>query len=171
MMISTKHSDAARMNGKLFGGRKPRSDEQLRDDFMSGVRKTNTCWIWEKSKDIGGYGWFCVRGKAWKAHRYSYFIHRGSFDLSLWVLHRCDNPSCVNPNHLFLGTVKDNNGDAFRKGRNKKVAPPKSLLTDEQIAYVRNNFVPHKMTIPKLAARLGVSRHSVKTAIYGSYHS
>lgn len=75
------------------------------------------CWLWFGSKDPDGYGNFKIDGKQTRANRISYLIHKGDFDPALYVLHTCDNPPCVNPNHLFLGTKQDNTEDMKSKGR------------------------------------------------------
>lgn len=81
----------------------------------------NGCWdwTWNKDKDKDGYGLFHARPHQ-KAHRFSYEMFKGEFDKSLYVCHTCDNPSCVNPDHLWLGTVKDNNNDTLTKNRHAK---------------------------------------------------
>lgn len=80
----------------------------------------NGCWIWQKFKDKDGYGFIRVNGVRQRAHRYSYLIFVGDIPDGMVVCHKCDNPSCVNPNHLFVGTKKDNTQDMFAKGRNGK---------------------------------------------------
>lgn len=69
------------------------------------------------SKDKDGYGYIKRDGITWKAHRASYSEWTGTIPKGLWVLHRCDNPSCVNPEHLWLGTAQDNLNDMVAKGR------------------------------------------------------
>ena len=92
-------------------------------DFWRRVRKTDGCWYWEGPKLPRGYGVFGRRGgksdvgASGYAHRYSYVLHNGPIDGKMSVCHTCDNPSCVNPSHLFLGTQKDNVSDMIRKGR------------------------------------------------------
>mgnify|MGYP002136427592 CR=1 FL=1 len=87
--------------------------------FWAKVQKTDGCWEWAGTKLPSGYGQLerADGGKRMYAHRFSYLIHYGDFDRSLYVLHRCDNPSCVKPDHLFLGTARDNLLDASSKGR------------------------------------------------------
>ena len=91
---------------------------QLRDILMSNVSfGTNNCWNFIGSTDNQGYGFISIDGYQWRAHRLSYAIHRGEFNKSLHVCHHCDNPPCVNPEHLFLGSARDNMSDAQQKGR------------------------------------------------------
>jgi hypothetical protein len=75
------------------------------------------CWIWLAAKSPQGYGHFFFNGRVDKAHRASWEIHNGAIPDDLMVLHKCDNPRCVNPEHLFLGTHQDNADDKMRKGR------------------------------------------------------
>lgn len=86
--------------------------------FWAQVQKTETCWLW-KGFPTGAnkYGDFQVDGVRYRAHRYSYEMAKGPIPDGMKVLHRCDNPICVNPDHLFLGTQGDNMRDMTRKGR------------------------------------------------------
>ena len=83
----------------------------------------NGCWEWLGAKDRAGYGTRRIgkrnKSKNWFAHRLSYKHYNGDFDESLCVCHSCDNPICINPEHLFLGTHADNMRDMTNKGRNK----------------------------------------------------
>lgn len=79
------------------------------------------CWIWTGAVNCErGYGYFIYEGKPRLAHRASWSIHNGPIPDGANVLHRCDIPSCVNPNHLFLGTLSDNMKDCSVKGRTEK---------------------------------------------------
>ena len=92
------------------------------DRFWSKVNKKdlNKCWEWLGKARCGksmSYGQFWLNGKNCTPHRISYEIKYGSFDKNLHVLHKCDNPICINPKHLWLGTNKDNIKDKMQKGR------------------------------------------------------
>ena len=79
------------------------------------------CWVWTKSCNSDGYGKIGFRWEGRIASRYSYYLNVDSnFDRSLDVCHHCDNPKCVRPSHLFLGTAKDNMQDMSKKGRHFK---------------------------------------------------
>ena len=87
--------------------------------FWEKVKKSDDCWVWTAAIDKCGYGYIGLGpGKGMgKAHRVSWQLHKGGIPEGLCVLHKCDNPSCVNPEHLFLGTQKDNAVDRELKGR------------------------------------------------------
>ncbi|MFA8692963.1 HNH endonuclease signature motif containing protein, partial [Escherichia coli] len=77
----------------------------------------NQCEIWQGSKTKGGYGLRYYQGKVQLAHRVSYKLNKGEIPEGLVVMRSCDNPSCVNPEHLSLGTQSDNRKDCLDKGR------------------------------------------------------
>ena len=76
----------------------------------------NKCWIWPGAKESAGYGHIRYYGEIYKAHRLSYEAHKGKIPKGQLIRHTCDTPSCCNPNHLLLGTVKDNMRDAIERG-------------------------------------------------------
>lgn len=88
------------------------------DDFERRIDRSgeNGCWIWTGARFKSGYGLFEINCKRWRAHRFSYQHYVGNIG-GLHVLHRCDNPPCVNPDHLFLGSPKDNAIDRTEKSR------------------------------------------------------
>ena len=81
------------------------------------VRPRTRCWLWTGAREEKGYGHFAVNGRPVRAHRFSYEMLVWPIPDGLFVLHRCDQPGCVNPDHLFLGTTDDNMLDMVLKGR------------------------------------------------------
>lgn len=98
------------------------------------------CWEWQASTAHGGYG-MIQNGKDYmKAHRFSWEIHFGPIPENIWVLHKCDNRKCVNPNHLFLGTPVDNVQDMMQKGRFILCSPEKrgnAKLSEKDVEEIR----------------------------------
>lgn len=89
-------------------------------DFVERGLSTQECWPWTGSKNPKGYGLLGPQYKPYRrAHRYVWFLANGEIPKGLLVLHTCDNPSCVNPDHLWLGTAQDNTTDMMQKGRHK----------------------------------------------------
>ena len=130
------------------------------------------CWLWTGGLISTGYGLLSVRGKLTLAHRYSYTLHNEPITNGLHVLHRCDNPRCVNPGHLFLGTNDDNIRDRIAKGRGRGHARPKSRgenhcnakLTDDAVREMRamaGRGVPHN----EIARQFGVSHATANKII------
>lgn len=85
--------------------------------FFDKIKKTRSCWVWIAAKRKTGYGCFKHRGKVLDSHRISWTLEKGDIPKGKWVLHKCDNPICVRPSHLFLGTPRDNVLDMIAKGR------------------------------------------------------
>lgn len=129
------------------------------------------CWLWSGAPDADGYGCFTIGGRAthssFRAHRIAYVLSSGVDPLELKVCHSCDNPPCVNPAHLFLGTNLENVRDAARKGRmTKGEDQSNSVLTDASVAMLRAMYragVPTK----EIVAASGVSEKAMTMAVTG----
>lgn len=138
-----------------------RSDANTMTDFWNRVNtpSLDECWEWTGSKDKDGYGVLRFRGKRYKAHR---LVMRAPADV--WVLHKCDNPPCVNPEHLFYGSAKDNTQDMIAKGRKASVKGsrnPCSKLTEQQVRNIRLAYASGNYTHSQIANEYGVARQTI----------
>ncbi len=122
----------------------------LREKFENRVKKSDGCWVWWGNVNAEtGYGRLFFEGRIHFAHRVSYELHKGPIASGIFVCHKCDNPPCCNPDHLFLGTQADNMTDKSRKGRSrggvfKGSAHHNSSLNDDQVIEIRGLLkLPH----------------------------
>lgn len=98
--------------------------QPLRVRFWSKVKKSDQCWEWQGANVPKGYGIIGKNGRNQYAHRVSWELHKGIIPKGLLVCHHCDNPKCVRPDHLFVGTHQDNLRDMSRKGRGRQQKSP-----------------------------------------------
>lgn len=94
------------------------SREKVIERFWRRVAKTEDCWEWQGAR-MNGYGAFTVGGRIVRAHVFSHYLIHGFHSARLIICHHCDNPVCVNPDHLYAGTHKDNARDKFARGRGR----------------------------------------------------
>ena len=135
--------------------------------FMKKVKKTDSCWLWIASK-CNGYGHFGINGKVYRSHRLSYEHYKGKIPDGLVVRHKCDNPACVNPEHLEVGTQKDNVQDCITRGRKsemptiiaKGVRCKKSNLTEDDVREIRI-LREFDFTLKELRNKYNISEGSI----------
>ena len=147
------------------------------EHFWAQVRRTDdlfSCWEWQGCKDNKGYGQTCRHGKPISAHRAAWVLTYGAIPARLCVLHHCDHPACVRPDHLFLGTKGDNNRDAAAKGRSRGGCVgspgeknPRARLTWEQVREIRARFAAGGITRSALAAEYPASYATISQIIQG----
>lgn len=113
------------------------------------------CWIWTGAHLKGGYGRIRINEKIILAHRFSYEIHNGKIPNKMCVCHICDNPKCVNPSHLFLGTQKDNVDDMVNKNRQF------SKLTLNQVKEIKKLCCEGKLKQREIAKTFNISRGTI----------
>ena len=142
-------------------------NRSLEERFWSKVRKTDGCWLWDGARIKNKYGTFRLDpGATVRAHRMSWELTNGPIHNDLHVLHKCDNPSCVRPDHLFLGTHKENMMDMSKKGRSPRRGIGNPKLTREQVLEVRRRFSGGE-TKKHIALSLGVHPKTIELLIRG----
>lgn len=159
--------------------------------FWSKVNTTAECWTWHGARNIQGYGQFSVEGRMRLAHRVSEEMARGALPSGLCVLHHCDNPPCVRPDHLFRGTRADNMRDMVAKGRYYGWTTPDRVphgdnhysrrspeamsrgehhygakLTEADVQSIRLRYAKGGITQKTLAAEYGVGRVAILKVIH-----
>ena len=158
------------------------SGPSLAERFWAKVDKSagpNGCWIWIASRSSDGYGRIEKSGTT-VAHRVAWEMANGPIPKGLWVCHKCDNPPCVNPSHLFLGTPKRNAADRHSKGRSATgddsgartrpdVRPrgeshTSAILTENDVRMIRNRHAAGE-TFAALGREFGVSNVAVRSAV------
>jgi hypothetical protein len=119
------------------------------------------CWVWMGSTQVRGYGEIISNNRKHLAHRASYEAFEGKIPKGMYVCHACDNVACVNPNHLFLGTQKQNLQDMASKGRSTwGEKNPMAKLTEEQVKEIKQGFAVGK-TDTELAKQFNMSRQGI----------
>lgn len=147
--------------GNVMGGRRPAEER-----FWAKVEKTATCWLWTGFVNPKGYGQFGVAYRLVLAHRYSWSLANGPVSDGKLVCHKCDTPGCVRPDHLFLGSAKDNTTDMWQKGRGyvpetrRGAANNKAKISEETALAIRKRLCLGEKG-SDIAKSLGVSKSIV----------
>lgn len=159
---ATRACCSTKCNGVVLSRNTPPSDPA---DFWSRVNKGDGCWMWTgaKMKKRRGYGAVRWDGITKYTHRVSWEITNGEIPDDMIVCHRCDNPPCVRPDHLFLGTDKDNYDDMVAKGRRvvRVLSGEESAsakLSNAQVETIREEYRAGGTSTPKLGRKYGISQ-------------
>lgn len=124
------------------------------------VASPSECWPWQASKTPEGYGYFWYNKRMGKAHRFAWEITNGAIPQNMLVCHHCDNPSCVNPSHLFIGTNADNSTDKIQKHRQANTDGennPNHKLSLSDVKTIRRLYIPGVVTLKHLSEQFGVT--------------
>jgi hypothetical protein len=129
------------------------------DRFWEKVDRSGECWLWTAGRRGDGYGAFQAESnRQVGAHRFSYELHHGEIPVGMVVMHSCDTPLCVNPDHLSVGTSADNAADSARKARRPRGSDnSQAKLTEEQVLALRAQYARGGITQKELAAQYSIS--------------
>lgn len=158
--------------------------ERQRENFWAKVNKTESCWLWtgcrKKTRGEIGYGIFQISTKSFLSHRVSWCIKHGEIPKGMFVLHNCpggDNKACVNPDHLWLGTIQDNCLDMVKKGGHGSRTMPErmcrgegfksSKMTEAKVLELRRSYAAKEGTHQMLADKFGISQSAVTLIVTG----
>lgn len=168
-VVVVKDANLRKGDAKSCGKCKPSDFERLMAN--TAVLDVNSCWEWTGARNTSGYGAFQIGPKGMNASRASYMLHIGGIPNGMHVCHKCDNRGCVNPNHLFLGTHKDNMADMKRKNRQKTPRlsgerHPMAKLSWDMVQEIRSLRKAGELPAA-IASRFNVSKGAICDVIYG----
>ena len=152
---------------KYIGGHQPNANRPVAERFWEKVNvcSPDDCWEWKAFRSEWGYGLLNVNGHPESAHRISYELHFGCIPDGMFVCHKCDNPPCVNPSHLWLGTHQDNTDDRTQKSRQPVGENhPSAKLTDIQVIEIRERYAQGEFQ-RDLAIEYGVAQSNISQIV------
>ena len=129
------------------------------------------CWLWTGAKLPHGYGTVCLNRQRLYAHRYAWAFVNGPIPKGLNILHKCDVPACINPDHLYAGTQRENLIDCIRRGRANRVrgsAHGQSKLTEDQVLELRKERTKG-LSYAKLGKHFGISETQARSIVLGTW--
>ncbi len=145
-----------------------KATDSMEQRFNNFVEKKESCWLWKGTIANTGYGFLIFRGNRLQSHRVSYQIHKGPIAAGMFVCHKCDVRACVNPDHLFLGTIQDNRADCVQKKRHGfGDTHGRSKLSSACVLKMRALFKSGKHSKAELGRLFGVSPATAQKAIVG----
>lgn len=134
----------------------------LEERFWEKVEKTATCWLWQSALLWNGYGQIDVDGQTVRAHRIAWELTHGPISAGMQVLHSCDTRSCVNPDHLFLGTTQDNTADKVSKQRQSRgTGHGRAVFNEAQVLDIRSKSAVGTHTYKQLAAEYDCTESAI----------
>jgi len=144
--------------------------KRLTERFWSKVDKRgpDECWEWKPTLNTDRYCTFSIQGRSYKAHRIAYQLAIGDIPSGLCVCHSCDNPVCVNPAHLWLGTHAENMADMMRKGRQKTWdKDPNTKLTPDDVRAIHRSYRRGLVSMREVGERFGIAARTVSNILSG----
>lgn len=166
-----KHYARWRRTGSPFTP--SRRDMTVEERFWSKVSKTDGCWIWQGTRGRSGHGALKVAGKMVGAHRLSWEFANGPIPPGAYICHRCDNPPCVCPNHLYAGDSTTNMRDRVERGDRGAWASGSdhvnAVLTEDQVSDLRRLHQTGQWSQRQLAAHFGIAQVSVGRIVRREY--
>lgn len=160
-----------------------RQKVSVEERFWSKVDKTGNCWLWTANSDRRGYGKFSLQCHTYRSHRVAYQIAVGPVPDEMLILHKCDTPACVNPDHLYVGTHQMNMKDRQNKGRAaygkrngmsthpetilRREASPRAKITMAIADSIRKDHAEGFKSHQKLGAKYGIKKSQVHNILTG----
>lgn len=157
---------AKMINGVMLG-RPKRTAEQVEADFLSRFTKTEGCWIWHGTIEKQGYGVLQIEKKQWRAHRYAYVRAYGPIADDVLVCHKCNTKLCVNPEHLYAGTHKENMRDTVIAETQAGQHNGRAKLTEADVIEIRRLYAEDDRSQSWIAARYKIAQTRVSDIVRG----